>query len=58
MEQQINYKCDQHDPCPRQIVKLVEDSFGKSIVLVDGGGGFYHCHYCPYCGKKVSELEL
>ena len=61
MRQQLNYTCDQHDPCPRQILRWVSLSQGEGrgsaheVVLVDGGGGFYECNYCPSCGAALPQ---
>lgn len=53
MRQQLNYTCEKHDPCPRQVLRHAED--GRQILLVDGGGGFYECPFCPGCGAPTNH---
>lgn len=52
MRQQLNYTCEQHpDGCPRQVLMWT----GKDVVIVDGGGGFYECNFCPGCGAALPQ---
>jgi hypothetical protein len=51
MENQLNYKCDEHNlECPDIVVKY-DDDYEK--YTLHSANAEYECNFCPWCGKKL-----
>lgn len=56
MEDQVNYRCDQHpDPydCPDNLVNYIPKFDEYGIIVHDGGTACCSINYCPWCGIKL-----
>ena len=33
-------------------------TYGVNIDYINGGSKYFHFLYCPFCGKKIEQIEV
>ena len=61
MKMQIEYSCVLHknnmNSCPDKIIAYTEKSDTYGLIIHDGGESVINIDYCPWCGKKLNEIQ-
>lgn len=58
MTEAITSICPDHKDrfdCPDSLIHYVEETGEYGIIIHDGGTSFSVIHFCPWCGKRLSD---